>query len=159
MKNISKRMLVIIVILTAIIITGCSSAARYQDSIFDDEEKIISDGDSYTYKQRIGNNSKDKLDIKYTSFSGMETIYKITTKEESEITFDFESEVEKGDFKAVLIMPDDQVINIINGAQEGNETLQLKEGTSRLKLVGSKAKGHIKINIKPSKDIEIKKVD
>jgi hypothetical protein len=158
MNGLDKKLLIIIILLLSVIIAGCSPSVRYQNSIFDDEEKIIANRDSFTYRHRIGNNSEDELDLKYASFSGIETVYKITTEEKNNVTFDFESEVEKGDFKVVLITPDSQVVDIIHGTHEGSETIPIKEGISKIKLVGKRAKGHIKIKISADKDVEVEEV-
>lgn len=155
MRNYFKLIMVSLVVLIAMAIAGCSSATSYQKSVFDDESKIIKEGDSYSYGNRIGETKENKADIKFSSFSGMDTIYKITADEENDAIFDFEAIVDKGDFKVVLITPDDEIIDIVNGTGEGNQTVQLKVGTSRIKLVGKNAKGMIKVNIDTSCNVTV----
>lgn len=159
MKHYNKLILGIFIVLTIMIITSCSSVVNYQNSIFQDENKIVENVDSYTYRSRIGKSRGNKYDVKFASFSGMDTIYKIKSDGENDVVFAFESVIEDGEFKVVLITPDDEIINLVNGTKEGNERIKIKEGVNRIKLVGKKAKGEIKLKIDSGEDIAIKRVD
>lgn len=158
MKNSNRALLIILVMATIVTIIGCSPVVDYQNSISNDD-KIVKDSDSHTYLVRHGKSKGNETDIKFTSFSGTDTIFKITSDTETAIVFNFESIVDKGDFKVVLITPEDEIVEIVNGEQGGSETIQLKEGKSRVKLVGRKAKGQIKMNIEAGEDIKIKAID
>lgn len=159
MKNSNRALLIILVMVAMVTIIGCSPIVDYQNSIFNDEDKIVKDSDSHTYSVRQGKSKGNETDIKFTSFSGTDTIFKITSDTESAIVFNFESIVDKGDFKVVLITPDDEIVEIVNGEKEGSETIKLKEGISRVKLVGRKSKGQIKMDIDAGEEIKIKAID
>lgn len=159
MRSYNKLILWMLVILVVIIIVACNSVARYQSSIFYDESKIVREADSYTYRSKIGNGRGNEYDIKFASFSGMETIYRIESDGENDVIVAFEAIVQEGEFKVVLITPDDEVINIVNGTDEGNQTIKIKEGVSRIKLVGKKARGNISIKIHAEDGVKIKKID
>jgi len=146
-------------VVAIVTIIGCSPIVDYQNSIFNDEDKIVKDSDSHTYSVRQGKSKGNETDIKFTSFSGTDTIFRITSDTGSDIVFNFESIVDKGDFKVVLITPDNEIIEIVNGGKEGNEIVKLKEGTSRVKLVGRKSKGQIKMDIEAEENIKIKTID
>ena len=45
----------------------------------------------------------------------------------------------------MLITPDDEIINLVNGTKEGNERIKIKEGVNRIKLVGKKPKGKLSL--------------
>ena len=124
-----------LVILVVIIIVACNSVARYQSSIFYDESKIVREADSYTYRSKIGNGRGDEYDIKFTSFSGMETIYMIESGGENDVIVDFKAIVKDGEFKVVLITPDDEIINIVNGTDEGSKTIKIKKELTALSLL------------------------
>lgn len=134
---------------------GCSPVVTYQNSIFDDESKIAKVEDSFTYLERQGEVLWKEAKINFTSFSGTDTIFKIKTDREKDIVFNVESTIKSGDFKLVLITSDNKVINIVSGTEEGSKTISLNKGTSRIKLVGKKAKGEIKINIDADEAVEI----
>lgn len=142
-----NKVFFVFLILIIITITGCNSVTNYQNSVFDDEDKIVEDKDSYTYKKRIGKTVENEIDLKFSSFTGIETINRIKVNEEKEIIFTFQSTIDDGDFKVVLITPEDEIINILEGTSEGTESITLKKGISKIKLVGKKAKGEVKINI------------
>lgn len=159
MKNYYKLIIPLLALFITTSIAGCKSISRYQESIFNDEKKIVKEGDSHTYKTRLGSIKNNETDIKFTSFTGSETIYKFKADEENNITFNFNSTINNGDFKVVLITPEDEIINIIYGQEEGSETILLKKGISRMKLVGNKANGEINIYIDAEKEIKITKTN
>lgn len=141
------RVFLIILVLTAIVMTGCTSGSRYQKSVFNDDDKIINGEDSYTYKKRIGNMVKDRIDMKFGTFTGIDTVNKIKAEKDDDIVIKFESKIDKGDFKVVLITPDDKIINILEGTSEGTKTIPIKKGLNRIRVVGKEAKGKVKIEI------------
>jgi len=154
-----NKLILSILLVATMLIMGCSFVSNYQKSIFDDEKKIIKDSDSYTYGIRKGNATGNEFNIKFSSFTGMETIFKLKSDGENHIIVDYESVVKDGQFKVVLITPDDEVIDIVNATKEGKEKFDLKDGVSRIKLVGKKAKGEISIKIDSSDNVEIKRVE
>lgn len=159
MKSYNKLVLGILVMLAIMINAGCSSVVSHQDSIFGNDSKIIAEGDSHTYKSRLGNITDKGTEIKFNSFSGSDTIYRIISDGESDAIFNFSSISDKGDFKVVLITADDEIINIVNGTGEGSESISIEDGTSRVKLIGKKAKGEIKLKIESGENVDIKVVD
>ena len=154
-----NKLLLSILLVSTMFVIGCSFVSNYQKSIFHDEKKIIKDADSYIYGIRRGNATGKDLNIKFSSFTGMNTIFKLKSDGENDIVVDYESVVKDGQFKVVLISPDDEVIDIVNDTKEGKDTFNLKDGVSRIKLVGKKAKGEISIKIDSSEDVEIKPVE
>lgn len=97
--------------------------------------------------------------MEFINFTGMETIYKIKSHGKNDVVFVFDSIIKGGEFKVVVITPDDEVINIINDTQEGSETVQIVDGVSRVKLVGRKAKGEVRIEIDSVDGVEVEQVD
>ncbi|NLI61301.1 MAG: hypothetical protein GX375_07730 [Clostridiales bacterium] len=163
MRTYSKLMLGILLTLAIMIVSGCSSVTLYQNSIFDDEKKIAKDADSYLYVSRVGSKIEEGKEnenhVKFIGFTGMDTIYKINSQGENDLLFTFESTIEDGAFKVVLVSPDDKILNIVDDTKEGNQTVKITEGVSRVKLVGKKAKGEISIKIDWTEGVDIKRVD
>ena len=158
-KNLILFILIILIILISMtIISRNKSGTRYQNSIFNDENKIIKEADSFSYGEKLGNVKGNKIDIKFNSFSGMDTICDIIADEESNVVFNFESIIEKGNFKVVVITPDDKIIDILNDTEEGSETILLKQGISKLKFIGKKSNGETKINVNSKSEVEIKEI-
>ena len=60
-------------------------------NIYNNNNKIWQDGDSYKYSSRTcTGNSKDGTNIKYSGFSGDDTIFILQSKEDGEVTFNFD---------------------------------------------------------------------
>jgi len=141
-------------------LSGCTLDAGKVD-IYNNNEKIAQDRDSYSYVGRNESGSKNEITVKYGKFSGSDTIWNIESEGQSEITIKYDSKVESGDFKGVLISPEKQVEDILVGTETGEKTIKLTEGKYRFKFVGNKAKGKIEISIETEEEepVKIRKVD
>ena len=137
---------------------GCS-VSEFQESVYSDDSKITKQADSYNFRSRVGSTTSKKSEIKFVSFFGMDTLWSIEAKEEAVVTLEYDIKIEKGDFKVVLIGPDNKVIVIVDKGKSGKQELRLQKGNSRIKIVGKGAKGQVKINITGNKNIEIKKLN
>lgn len=158
MKLKNKVLLGICLLLLMCTFTGCDMDNEKGD-IYNDNERISRDGDSYSYMRRSQSSSNNHITIKYGKFSGTDTIWIIESKGDSEITFDYDSQVESGDFKGVLITPEKEVETVLEGTDDGEKTIKLTEGKYRFKFVGSKAKGKIEISIEESENVKVRQVD
>lgn len=129
----------------------------WQKNIYNNSKKIVEQGDSYTYNKRtVNENNNDKIDWKYSGFSGDDTICILKPKEDGEITINYDSKVNHGNFKMVLVSPKKQEIKtIFEGTEEGSETIKLLKDEYRIKIVGKNAEGEIKFSINENKNIEI----
>lgn len=132
-----------------------------QSKVYNNDKEIVNTVDTYTYKVCDGdlNNSGNRKKLTFKYFVGMDTIGEVLTQKEDKIKINFNSNIEKGDFKAVLITPDNKIINIVEGSNKGSKTILLKKGKSRIKLVGRKASGSINIYTESSSNNKIKFYD
>jgi len=144
----------ILIILDIIISFGFNI---WQKNIYNNNYKIVQQGDSYTYKNKTGTqNSSDEIDLKYSGFSGDDTIWILNAHKDCEITLDYNSTVNSGDFKIVLINPEKEIENILEGTAQGNKTIKLTKGECRFKIVGRNTDGEVKLSIiDESKNIDI----
>ncbi len=158
MKN--KVCLGFFLLLLLVTFNGCTLDTGKAD-IYNDNEKIARDGDNYTYVGRNESGSKNEITVKYGKFSGAETIWTIESEGNSEVIIKYDSKVESGDFKGVLINPQKHIEDILVGTESGEKTIKLTEGKYRFKFVGDKAKGEIEISIKDEhkNHVKIRKVD
>lgn len=155
MRKIKKAIIFLSSILLTFSITGCS-ISEYQKSIYKDDSKIASQADSYSFRNRVGSTSSGKSSVKFGTFYGMDTLWTIEATKETSISLDIDVRVDSGDFKVVLINPDNRVIVIAEGQKSGTQELKLQMGKSRIKIVGSNAKGEAKLSIKDNNNIKIK---
>ncbi len=158
MKN--KVHLGLFLLFLLVTFSGCTLDTGKAD-IYNNNEKIARDGDSYSYVGRNESGSKNEITVKYGKFSGAETIWTIESEGNSEVTIKYDSKVESGDFKGVLINPQKHIEDILVGTESGEKTIKLTEGKYRFKFVGDKAKGEIEISIEDEhkNHVKIRKVD
>lgn len=140
------------------ILSGCA-VSEFQKTVYNDDSKIVKQADSYNFRSRVGTTTNEKSEIKFTTFYGMDTLWSIEAKEEAAITVEYELKIEKGNFKIVLIGPDNKVITITDGGKSGKQELKLQKGNSRIKIVGKDAKGQVKMYIKGDRNLKIKKLN
>ncbi|MBZ4663606.1 MAG: hypothetical protein JG776_1321 [Caloramator sp.] len=150
----NKYIILLISILILLFTAGCKGTA-YQRSLYDDDKKIVSDGDSYTYGLRSGMTVNNKTTIKFGRFTGMETIYYVEAKKNSKIKIDFNAKIKTGHFKVVFIDANNNITKILEGTLEGSVDLDVLKGTGRIKFVGRDAAGEISLKIYPADDVEI----
>lgn len=139
---------------------GCAGdASLAKQNIFADEDALVQEADSYTYANRLGGGeTQDQLDLEYSGFSGMETIWTFDVEDAGQISLEFDSTVDNGDFKVVLITPDKEIEEVLNGAQQGETTIALAQGKTILRLVGRDAGGHILLSITDNQGVTIRNI-
>ena len=99
MRKVLKIRALGLTMLIIMFITGCSLASDYQNSIFDDDSKIIKEADSYVYGSRRGRVEGNQSNLEFINFTGMETIYKIKNHGKNDVVFVFDSIIKGGNSK------------------------------------------------------------
>jgi hypothetical protein len=143
------------------IMNGC--ALTNQDSntnnnkvnMYSNNDKIIQEDDEYMYIIFENKKMNNEIEIKYSGFSGIDTIYFLEAKEDTEITMNYDSTVEKGKFKLVLINPDNEIETILEGTDQSSKTIKLTKGKYRLSNVGANTAGNIKFSISNNTNVII----
>lgn len=160
MKKFTLHLFFIFIIsLSLIMLSSCGNINENKQSIYDDDGKIVRSGDSYNYVKKSENSTKYKVGMTFGTFNGMDTLWRLESEGDASFTIEYDSEIDKGKFKCVLISPDDEVINIFEQSEEGIKTYKLLEGTSRIKIVGNNAGGAIAFVVSSDEEISIQKVD
>ncbi|WXR62756.1 hypothetical protein WG909_05800 [Peptostreptococcaceae bacterium AGR-M142] len=159
-KKSNKRILlisVLIVFLLAIGINEISKNPLYQSisflisksAIYDDDKKIANKLNSYNYTNLSNNELKDdRCDYKFGKFSGMDTIFNIECDENDTLHYNYDLDLKEGEFKVVLIDPDDKVIKLVDSTGKNNSDYKTKKGNYRIKFVGRDASAEITFSIK-----------
>lgn len=153
MKNYAK---IFSILLLSALLQGCGSISTYQKSIYNDDSKIIKKDDNYSFINNSRVMVNNTLSMEYGTFYGMVTIWEIKSEGKGSVTVKFNSEVNKGKFKAVFITPDNDVVKILEQNDEGKKTIETKSGTSRIKIVGNGAGGHLDISVEPEGDAHVR---
>ncbi|EHI99632.1 hypothetical protein CDLVIII_3047 [Clostridium sp. DL-VIII] len=124
-------------------------------NMYNDNDKIVQENNNYTYINCNFSRNNNVIEIKYGSFSGIDTICFLEAKEDTEITFDYDSTVDNGKFKAVLINPKNEVETIVEGTDQSSKTIKLTKGQYSFKNVGANAAGKIKISFSSNSAVKI----
>lgn len=156
----NKLALAICIVFLFSTISGCRVSNNKKNtygSTYNDNEKIAQQSESHTHTTyNISNNSNNSIEFQYGGFFGVDTIWILKSVDDEEITLDYYSDVNSGDFKAVLVNPKGEIENILEGTDKGNKTIKLTKGEYRFKLVGNDANGKVKLSIAQNKNVEIK---
>lgn len=152
-KNKNYSLIFVIAIVLTLLLVGCSGSNSYQKSIYNDDTKISSAGDSYYFKDRIGGAKDNELALTFSTFFGKQTIWKLITDQDSTINFKILVEVYSGKFKVCLISENRQLSVISESTINKNISLNLKKGESFITIVGNNANGKIDAIIISQEDV------
>ena len=134
----NKFVLSICIVFLISTINGCRVSDDKKDiysNIYNDNERIAQESESHTHTTyNISNNSGNNIEFQYGGFWGVDTICILKSKDDDgEITLDYDSKVNSGDFKAVLVNPEKKIENVLEGTDKGNKTIKLTKGEYRFK--------------------------
>lgn len=155
--NKKKKILYIEFFIVAAIISMEIIFNIWQGSIYYNEKRIAKDKESYS----VSGFSATTKDIEgyrltYSKISGDCLMWRLEPEKETEITFNYDSELYKGKFKVVLINLDKQeTINILEGSEEGTKTIRLTGDRYVIKFVGKDAAGELEFSAENNKDIKV----
>ncbi len=155
-KQMMRVILMILIMVSTSLLYGCNTNEQ-KSSIYDNNDKILQDGDSFSFTDRIGKTDENRLDIRYNRFYGVQTIWVIKVEKPGVINVDYASEVTSGDFKVVLETPEQELIRIVEdkGKRQGSHKLNATAGTYKIKIVGKNAFGRIKVDLETESEVEI----
>ena len=139
-------------ILALLFLASCTRVGDNQKRVYDDEEMIAAEGDSYTYSKRLGSVRISQLSIDFSGFSGKETVWEVTAQEETSCSLDVSADITKGKFKLCLVSETGAVTTIFENDQAGVLSVSLPPGANRLILVGYGADGRVNVMIQPDSD-------
>lgn len=126
-----------------------------QENMYNNNDKIEQEDNNYTYVTCGSTRKNNQIDIQYSGFSGIDTICLLEAKEDTEITFNYDSTVGKGKFKSVLINPKNEVETILEGTEQSSKTIKLAKGNYSFRNVGANADGKIRISISSNSNVNI----
>lgn len=152
MKNCVRLLFCISFIL---IIAGCSQMNSYQSSLYNDNSKIASQGDSYTFRDRIGSTRSDNLSLTFSGFYGKQTIWRMDAIEIGSINLDVRTILKGGKFKICLVNTNKEVSVIAEGQNSKNVSISIPTGRSALVIIGNNADGEVNISLREKVNVSI----
>ncbi|WP_130805339.1 hypothetical protein [Senegalia massiliensis] len=156
-KSIKTLLIFILTIFLSFTLMGCSYLSEKKGEVYNDNHEIASGEDSALFIKSVENNMGNNKSLRFSSFSGVKTLWKIESQGNGKVILDYDIEVTEGDFKIVLVTPDKEIVEIYEKDIVDNKELKLESGKSQIKMVGNKAKAKIKININYEGDAKTKK--
>ncbi|MGE5391231.1 MAG: hypothetical protein ACM3PE_09240 [Deltaproteobacteria bacterium] len=126
-----------------------------EKSNYDNNKAIGQEWDTHAYSYYDQNSPNHDLDLKFGSFNGYDTFYRLNASREGTITVKYDSSIDKGRFKIVMVSPDHELSRIAEGSGKGSKEVKLAPGESRIKIVGDKATGTVKMTIGAGEGIKV----
>jgi len=153
MKKQVVILIVVLLILNGIFFQKVFSNTSYND-IYENDNRIISVADSYSYRNRVGESKNKRTELSF-KLTGMETLWAIKSDYDTNILIEYTSQIKKGKLKLVLIHPDDTIETIFNGSGENTVNVPVKKGNNRIKIVGKNATGEINFKLQTSEELRV----
>jgi hypothetical protein len=85
----------------------------------------------------------------------MVTVYDLKANDDATIKVDFTADISSGDFKIVLIDPNDNITEILEQSSSVEQEIDIPSGKNRIKIVGYNAKGDIDLKVSSDDDVRI----
>jgi len=138
-----KRFLATLFLCMALIgLPGCGDPG----AVYDDDAKLADTGNSNSMVGLVSSRVGNGLSAKVSSFKGSRTIWTCEADDGDELSVAYSLSVESGRAKLVLITPDDEVVVLVECAddvlsvQAQAQTISLQPGLNRIKIVCDDAK-------------------
>lgn len=124
-------------------------------SISDITTEMIKNGeigfDIKNSKNSFGNNTFKQS---FSYLTGVENVLRINAQEESVVTINYSTELEKGEAKIYILLSDGNLIELPNESY-GEFYYTLTEGENKIMVVGYEAAGELEINVSGSNLIDV----
>lgn len=147
-----KKLLLMLCVL-AVCLAGMSGCGNVS---YDGQNFLTSRVDSYSYSLCVDTGSTDTtLNREFEGFHGKDTIWKLSAAEGTQIPVEVSATVTDGQFKILLIGPDQSITTLLEGNGTEQFDVELKEGTSRIILVGEKSKGSCEVTVGEGQNVTV----
>ena len=131
--------------LSIMLLPGCAlnTGAR----VYDDEKALAADYNSYNLINFSGSQSENTVSGSAERLEGVDTIWEFDAQEQAEVNIFCHLTVTSGKAKLVYVDPDGTVSTLLecsageDGGMSASETIEVKEGENRIRLVGAEDTG------------------
>lgn len=159
-NTIGYKIVLAFILLSLFIISGCTfrSTKVVQEDVYTNNDRLMQQSDMFSYSNSSKNSRSEKeLSLEFIRFSGVNTLWVVSSDTEQELKIDIDQQISDGKFKTIVVSHDNEnnKINVMSeGSQAKTASITLKPSTEyRIKIVGSKAKGNIKMELSSEHDI------
>lgn len=121
---------------------------------YNNKEWLVTSGDHYNYKNRIGKLTINSAKIDY-NMSGVETFWKFIVEEKTNIYFQCKNTLLNGKAKLILVSPTNEIEIMFEGNIDDDYVINLDKGISRIRFVGEKAVGNLEITFEYGDNVKV----
>ncbi len=133
----------------------CSNGTAQQENIFNDEERLMDSGDSYTFAGKSGDVTEEEAYIKFSGFSGLHTIWHLNTASDVTTKISIRGNADRGKFKIIQVNGNSEIHTLWEGEGDEEIELYLPKGSGAIKWVGQKASGKVTMQLEPQQGLEV----
>lgn len=152
-KNL-KYIIFLIIIILLLYVHYLSKYNLNSNVNYNNEEWLVTSGDHYNYKDKIGELTNNGAKLEY-EMSGLESFWEFTVEEKANIFFQCKNMLQKGKAKLILVSPTNEIEIIFEGNTDDGYVINLDKGTSRMRFVGEKAVGNLEITFEYGDNVKV----
>lgn len=136
-----------------VILTAACSSIDYDRELYDDEEWLVQEGDTFTYSTQIITHAPGELQLGFTGFYGKHSVYRIDAAETTRASVDIIiGDNLQGLYKVCLLSPGKTLTLLAEGAGSFSHDIPFSAGKHYILLVGHKARGRVSVSIRPGRE-------
>lgn len=134
---------------------GCAPSRHA--AIYDDDARICDNADSYTFVNYRGGIDPEggEVELDFAGFTGKYTLWNLYTDGEADATLSGEVAVGSEPYRLVMVTPEDDVVEILEGSGTVDEQLELADGRTRLVMLGKSAEGSVALELEASDNAKV----
>jgi len=152
---VKRNIRILLSLILVLVLAGCARIHAYQKSMYGDNSKIANQGDSYTFRDRIGSVKENNLSLTFNGFYGKQSIWRLDAVEDGSVDLDIKITMKTGMFKLCLINNENKVSLIAEGLSINKLSVPIKKGRSYLVIVGNNADGEVRASLQATDGIVV----
>ncbi|MFC3748318.1 hypothetical protein [Paenibacillus sp. GCM10012306] len=143
------------IILLIFNVGGCGTGSNNQEKIFNDNKRLMDSGDSYTFSSKTGKITEDHAEIKFSGFSGVYTVWSITSDADVTTKININGNAKDDKFKIIQVNEYKELITLWNGEGATELTISIPKGSSAIKWAGKHASGKVMMELETKSEMKI----
>lgn len=142
-----------------LLISLLSACGDDKGKLFQDVERQKDSGDSYSFVNSESEITAESADCKFSRFSGIYTVWEITSTAEAETKLRISGSTKADKFKIIQVDENKELTVLWEGGEEKELDLKLPQGKSAIKFVGNKGSGKVHMDLEPQTGMEVNVTD
>jgi|GEM_PF-2018913 len=119
--------------------------------LFDNQTALLAEEDQYYYRIRNGNFAPG---MEFRDYSGIDTVWILEAEKNSWFSCSYNLNIEKGQFKLILVTPTGEIYNIAQRSEGEVKTYEIPAGINRIRIVGAKTTGEIEAFLEVGENVK-----